>query len=208
MSANSSKVHARYWQAVGYNENFVENWQDVISEKFQVPFAYCVHDKDVDKSGDKRKTHTHIIIAFPNTTTQKTALAVFKTIEKDGCSAYPNDVIQQVFNIRNAYDYLRHDTDDCRKKGKYQYALNERVTGNNFDIGNFEQLSQADKIRMRKELAQDILDNGYTNFSDFFMNVLSNYEDDYFEVCSSYSGFFERLTKGNFQKNATEVIKK
>ena len=205
MSELSSKVHARYWQAVGYNENFVENWQDVISQRFQVSFAYCIHDKDIDQNGDHRKTHTHIIIAFPNTTTQKTALAVFKTIEKDGCSAYPNDVIQQVFNIRNAYDYLRHDTDDCRKKGKYQYAQNERITGNNFDIGNFEQLSQADKIRMRKELAQDIIENGFTNFSDFFMHVMSNYDDEYFEVCSSYSGFFERLTKGNFQKRSTEV---
>lgn len=196
----ASKVHARYWAAVGYNENFIDDWQERISELFQIPFAYCVHDKDTDKNGEHRKTHTHFIIAFPNTTTEKTALAVFRSIEKTGFSAYPNNVIQQVYGIRGAYDYLIHDTEDCKKQGKHLYEKSERVTGNNFDIGSYEQISQADKIRMRKEIANVLIQNDFSNFSDFYKYVTSNFEDEYFEVVSSYSGFFERLTKANFQK--------
>lgn len=201
----STKTKARYWQAVGYNENFVDNWQDVISEKFQVPFAYCIHDKDLSKEREHRKTHTHIIIAFTNTTTENFALMVFKSIEKIGCSAYPNDTIQQVFDIRNAYDYLIHDTEDARKKGKFQYASNERICGNNFDIGNFEQIGKADKSRMIKELADVIIGKNYTNFADFYMDARSNYSDEaYFELITSYSGFFERITKGNYLKERGE----
>ena len=196
----SVKTKARYWQAVGYNENFVDNWQDVISEKFQVPFAYCVHDKDTNNNGEHRKTHTHIIIAFNNTTTENFALQVFKSIQKDGCSAYPNDVIQQVFDIGNAYDYLIHDTEDSRKKGKFQYPKSERICGNNFDIGNFEQLGKDDKIKMMKELANVIIGKNYTNFADFYMDVVSNFDDTYFDIVTTHSGFFDRITKGNYHK--------
>ena len=196
----SAKSKARYWQAVGYNENFVDNWQAVISERFQVPFAYCVHDKDQNKNGDHRKIHTHIIIAFPNTTTENFALMVFKSIQKDGCSAYPNDKIQQVFDIGNAYDYLIHDTEDSRKKGKFQYDKSERICGNNFDIGKYEQLGKTEKISMIKELADVIIANNYTNFADFYQYTVSNYSDIYLELITSYSGFFERIAKGNYLK--------
>jgi len=197
----SAKTKARYWQAVGYNENFVDNWQEVISEKFQVPFAYCVHDKDKNKDGSPRKTHTHIIIAFKNTTTENFALAVFKTIEREGCTAYPNNIIQQVFDIGNAYNYLIHDTDDCDKKGKFKYSKEERVCGNNFDIGNFEQLAKDDKIRMMKELSKTIIDNDYKNFADFYMDLVSNFDDTYFDLVTSHSGFFERICKGLYLKS-------
>lgn len=197
---SAEKTKARYWQAIGYNENFVDNWQDVIAEKFQVPFCYCVHDKDVNKNGEHRKTHTHIIIAFKNTTTESSALSVFKTIEKDGCSAFPNDHIQQVRDIGNAYMYLIHDTEDSRKKNKYLYEKKERICGNNFDIGSYEQITQADKLKMIRELASVIVDQNFVNFTDFNMYVLSNYGDEYFALLPSYSGYFERLTKGNWQK--------
>ena len=77
---------ARYWQAVMYPENMIDNWQDEIAKVLQVPFAYCIHDKDIDKSGNLRKIHVHIITAYGNTTTEKRALQVFKKLEKEGCS--------------------------------------------------------------------------------------------------------------------------
>lgn len=194
------KLKARYWQAIAYNENLVDNWQEVISEKFQVPFAYCIHDKDVDKANNHRKTHTHIILAFGNTTTENFALQVFKSIEKEGCSAYPNDIIQQVFDIRNAYDYLTHNTDDAKKKNKYQYDRKELICGNGFDIGNYEQLGKADKNRMIKELADIIIKNNYSNYTDFYMDIVSNFDDTYYDILISHTSVFRELTKGNYLK--------
>jgi len=204
MSNNSSK--AKYWQAIAYNENLLDGWQDVIAEKFQVPFVYCIHDKDKDKSGNARKIHTHIIIAFKNTTTENTALSVFKTIEKQGFSAFPNDRIEMVRDIGNAYMYLIHDTEDSRKKGKYQYPKNERVCGNNFDIGCYEQISQADKVKMIDELACEIYKNNFSNFLDFDMYVRTNYGMEYKALIISYSGYFERLTKGCYQRKIAESM--
>ena len=37
----------KYWWAIMYPENMVDNWENNISEIIQKPFAYCIHDKDL-----------------------------------------------------------------------------------------------------------------------------------------------------------------
>lgn len=198
-------MKARYWVAIMYLENMIDDWRDVIGDKLQVPYAYCIHDKDKDKNGDIRKPHVHIIIAYGNTTTQKAALKVFKRLEKPGYSAIPNDIIEDVTGIRNQYDYLIHDTEDSKKKGKYLYDKSERITGNGFDIGSYEQLSAKEKNDMAKELCDVIIKQNITNFSDFYMMAVTEFDSEYFEVIKTYSGLFERITKGNYQKMVSHV---
>ena len=63
----------------------------------------------------------HLIVAFPNTTTYKHALNVMDLLSAEGKKAI--NKCEAVVGIRNVYDYLIHDTEDCRKKGKEQYDL-------------------------------------------------------------------------------------
>ena len=135
---------AKYWVAVLYPESMVMNWEEKISGLVEVPFAYCIHDKDLDKEEEERKVHVHMILAFPNTTTYNHALSVFKEVQKS-CST-----CKRVINIRRMYEYLIHNTDDSRNK--YQYDVFERVTGNNFDIGSYEQIGVEEKHKMLDEL--------------------------------------------------------
>ena len=108
---------------------------------------------------------------------------------------------EAVVGIRNVYDYLIHDTEDCRKKGKEQYDPSERITGNNFDIGAYEQLGTAEKNEMFLEMGQAIREHGFTNYMDFYEFVVDTYEDmNYIEVMRCYSGHFERMTRGNYQR--------
>lgn len=190
----------RYWVGVLYLENMVESWRDDIGDLLQLPYAYCVHDKDKDEAGDVRKHHVHLILAFSNTTTEKHALNIFSLLSKVGCSCINKCL--PVLNIRHMYEYLIHNTDTCRKKGKYLYPVSERILGNNFDIGSYEQLGVAEKNDMCKELCNVIMNKGFTNFGDFYMYVISEFDDtNYFEILKTYSGLFERLTKSNYQKH-------
>ena len=114
---------SRAYQAIMYPENMIDDWKEQISHKFQVPFAYCVHDKDLTNDPDeKRKEHVHCIIVFPNTTTLKHATSVFRRLEKDGYSCLSKAMPPEAcISIEHCYEYLIHDTDDCREKGKFQY---------------------------------------------------------------------------------------
>lgn len=88
-----------------------------------------------------------------------------------------------------------------RKKGKEQYDPSERITGNNFDIGAYEQLGTAEKNEMFLEMGQAIREHGFTNYMDFYEFVVDTYEDmNYIEVMRCYSGHFERMTRGNYQR--------
>lgn len=200
-------ANARYWNAVLYPENMIDDWQITIGDILGVSYCYCIHDKDMladykpkkDKGEDyQRKTHIHLILAFNNTTTYKNALATVNKLSKENCQCC--NKVETTSSIRNSYDYLIHNTETSKKQGKYQYDVSERVCGNNFDIGSFEQVSKADKIDMVKELANLIYSSNYTNFADFTFDVMTNYDNVYVELLVTYSGFLERIIKGQYHK--------
>lgn len=204
--SNNTRIttKARYWTAVGYLDNMRDDWQDVIAGVLQYPFAYCVHDKDKQGDGDDRKTHVHIVVAYGNTTTYKSALSLFRGLNAVGKEAF--NTCEPVANIRYMYDYLIHDTDDARKKRKFQYDKTERIIGNNFDIGSYEQIGTAEKKRIRRELGILIFEQGFTNYLDFYLFICKHYDSEYEDVVCSYSGHFARLTKGNYQRKHDDIL--
>lgn len=205
--ANANISNARFWVGVLYPENMRPDWQDTLPDIVQLPYAYCIHSADKDSKSEHRKDHVHLILVFPNTTTYNHALKVFGLLSADGKKAV--NKCEAVINIRHAYDYLIHDTESCRKLGKELYDKTARITGNNFDIGAYEQLGAAEKNNICKELCNLIITEGFMNFADFYMYVISNFEDsNYFEVLKTYSGLFERLTRANYQKWQFQNIEK
>lgn len=190
---------ARYWVGVLYPENMREGWQEDIGDIVQVPYCYCVHDLDHDQQSEHRKDHVHLILVFSNTTTYKHAMSIFNLLSASGKSAL--NKIEAIVNIRNMYDYLIHNTDTCKKKGKHLYSPSCRISGNCFDIGSYEQLSVSDRDQILKELCDVIRDNRYIFFGDFYFDVISGCEDSrYFEIFRLYSSIFERLIRSNYLK--------
>lgn len=196
---------AKYWLAVLYPENMIDDWETEIGDVLQFPYAYCIHDKDKQKNGDPRKKHVHMILAFPNTTTENNAMNIFNRLSIKGKRAL--NKIMAANNVRHAYDYLIHDTETSKKKKKYLYSKSERVTGNNFDIGDYEQISQADKDRMLKELCDFVIDNNLTNFADVYVQIVTQFDTSYFSILKSYSGLIERISKGLFLKAEQQNMK-
>ena len=187
---------AKYWLAVLYPENMRPDWKNEIGDLLGYPYAYCIHDKDKTKEGEQRKAHVHMILAFPNTTTIQNAMNIFSKLSADGKKAL--NKIEIASSVVNAYNYLIHDTESCHKLKKHLYDKTERVTGNNFDIGDYEQISAADKDRMLKEMCDYIIDNQITNFADMYVKITQDFDTTYFTVLKTYSGLLERLTRGVF----------
>lgn len=197
------KESARYWWCKAYPENMVDDWEDQIGMILQLPYAYCIHDEDKLTTGEERKRHVHIIIAYGNTAKGSSALKVFQRLSKPGRSCLQKGhEIEPCNNIKFAYDYLIHDTEDARKHGKKVYDPSARVTGNNFDIGAYVTISSKEKNDMALELCMYIIDNKIMNFADFLTMSLEEKGGDvnYFEVIKSYSGLFDRTINGVWKK--------
>lgn len=194
---------ARYWWAVLYPENMIEDWEALLPEVLQLPFAYCIHDDDLEKEFEdqtqqKRKTHVHLMVAFSNTTTYKHVMEILSLLNAPGKKAF--NKVEAVRGIRHAYEYLIHNTEASKRDGKKQYEPKERITGNNFDIGAYEQISSSDKLKMSKDICNYIVEHDISNFADLYMAVISCFDDNYFEILQTYSGFYERLIKGNYHR--------
>ena len=108
---------------------------------------------------------------------------------------------EAVVGIRNVYDYLIHDTEDCRKKGKEQYDPSSVSRATTLTLVRMSSLAQPRKNEMFLEMGQAIREHGFTNYMDFYEFVVDTYEDmNYIEVMRCYSGHFERMTRGNYQR--------
>lgn len=142
----------------------------------------------------------HLMISFPNTTTYRHALSVFKQFSLDRDHPCCN-TCYRVLNIRYMYNYLIHDTETARKELKHLYDPSERICGLNFDIGLLEQVSAIDKKNMLRELSDLIVFESIINYVDFYCKVMHTFDLSYFDVLTSYSGHFERLCKGNYLKS-------
>ena len=126
-------------------------------------------------------------------------MSVFSLLSAEGKNAL--NKIEAVVSIRQMYEYLIHNTDTCRAKGKHEYSPKERIIGNNFDIGAYEQLSIADKNAILKELCDVIITEGYTNFKLLYLYVMNNYDDsNYFDTMKSNTNFLAQLIKANYHE--------
>lgn len=189
---------ARYWVAVMYPENMIEDWQEEIAEKLQKPFAYCIHDKCVDSEGKHRKDHVHIMLVYGAPTTYKNAMSVFKELEKPGCVAI--NKCERVIGVRYMYNYLIHDTEESRKKKKHPYSPSERIEGNGFDIGSYEQISLHDKASIKKIIRSVISEQHIFNFYDLDEYVATQMSDEAYDVFTSNQGYFANLVRGYYNK--------
>lgn len=166
----AKQVKARYWVGVCWVSSMVENWQAQLGDLVQLPFAYCLHDKDLDSAGAQRLPHIHLILCWRNTTTYNVALKVFNRLSAEGKQCC--NTIQEVIGMRNQYEYLIHNTDAAKAEDKHQYLPEERIVGNNFDIGLLEQFSLADKDIALREMIDLIKAEKVFNMLDFWIRSL------------------------------------
>lgn len=196
MAENANRINkARYWWAVLWTENLEPGWEDKIADEVQVPFAYAVHDMDTDSKSEHRKDHMHLILAFSNTTTYSHALNVFKLLGEKAVNT-----CKAIIDIRQAYDYLIHDTDNCKKQGKYLYPVEHRVLGNGFDIGFYEQLGEEEKLEIFYELLDFVDAGGFTDMKECYRAFRKEFEGiQYLKIYQSHNAAIERHVKGNYQ---------
>lgn len=204
---------AKYWNAVCYPENMVDDWEHKASDILQIPYAYCIHDKDASGHDGDRKVHVHFMLAFEftnGTTTRKHALQVINLLSKPGRVCCPG--VEASLNVARSYKYLIHDTDQAREDGKYQYDPSERHTGNDFDIERYINLSQEQKQKMQKDLTDFAIQGKYTDISTLYNDAIlrdeAKFGAEYFAIFTSINAFLDRICRGNYnsrQRRITEI---
>lgn len=102
----------RNFASVIYPDSAPANWLDILSDTHIPVLISPLHDKDVNPTGEPKKPHYHVLLAFDSVKTVEQAVQVFELIGGVGC-----EIIK---SFRSYARYLCHlDNPD-----KEQYDIN------------------------------------------------------------------------------------
>lgn len=82
-------------------------------------FAFCTHDRDITADGEVKKLHTHLLLYFEERVSSSYVAFWFHTLEIK--------IISRT-NVANEWNYLIHDSDNCRKEKKFLYPADDRIS--------------------------------------------------------------------------------
>lgn len=106
-------------------------------------YALCYHDKD------KAEPHTHVLIKFYRNESYLTKL--FEYFHCDNIS-------DPSHKLKHCFDYLTHNSKQCKKDGKWVYSEEERKTDDNEYWANLQDLDD-NKNDIAINIYLDILAN-------------------------------------------------
>lgn len=106
----------RNFACVVYPDSAPSNWLDIISEAKIAVFVSPLHDKDKNPTGEDKKPHYHVLVAYERQKSIEQASDFFKSFGGVGC-----EVVQ---SLRGYARYLCH----LDNPEKAQYSIDEVKT--------------------------------------------------------------------------------
>lgn len=193
MARNSSiNIKKRNWAFVLYPESAPEDWKEILKLK-GITFAVSpLHDKDIEPTGEKKKTHYHIILCFGSPTTFNNV----KTITDELNQPIPIPLE----SVRGYYRYFTHkDNPD-----KYQYNDKDIELFNGFDVTDV--LNNFEVFQALKEIQSLIVELNIFEYCDLLDYLLTSGFMELWNVAASHTLFlntyitskrhsFEKLSK-------------
>lgn len=108
------------------------------------------------------------------------------------------------YNIEQTRPWAKKDVEAVNRrrradaKAKREADECGRIEGNNFDIGQLEQLSTKDKQDMLFELVGFIMCERFETINDFTAAALREFPEQYREIIVGYNSILERYCRGNY----------
>ena len=180
---SEKNVKKRNWAFVVYPESAPKNWREQLALTGLQCAISPLHDRDVNPTGEPKKPHYHVILAYSGPTSYNVVKAL--TNGKLG-----QTIPQPIEQLEGYYRYFTHK--DNPEKAQYSAADIETING--FDIRNYIDLTKSEVVRIKREIQAFIRDNQiyeYADLMDLLMDAGEEMADQY-EVAANNTVFFDR----------------
>lgn len=189
----TEKSKKRYWAMVLYPESSPADWLVKLQQTGLQCAVSPLHDRDTNPTGEPKKPHYHVILAYGGPTTYANVKSLTDSLNQP--SPIPLD------QIRGYYRYLTH----MDNPEKAQYSPEDIHSVNGFNIADYTDLTRSEvnaiKLRMLEIIRKsDILE--YSDFMDLLQDSDMNAE---FDIASSNTLFFDRYISSRRNKRATKA---
>ena len=181
---SGKNVKKRNWAFVLYPESAPEDWLLQLQQTGLQCAVSPLHDKDLDPTGEPKKSHHHIILCYSGPTSYN----VVKRLT-DGLN---QPIPQPLEQVRGYYRYLTH----LDNPEKYQYSATEIVTINGFNIADFCELTKSEVNKVLRQLMDYICENNLDEYADLMeMTMCEGVPPEWFDVASSHTLFLGTYLK-------------
>lgn len=161
----------RNYACVVYPESAPDNWLQIISESKVPVLVSPLHDSDVNPTGEPKKPHYHVVVAYEGKKSPEQARAFFETFGGVGC-----EVVQ---SLRGYARYLCH----LDNPEKTQYSV-EDVKAFGIDYVGTIGLP-TDKYKAIGEMIDWVEANDINSFAELMVFARSQKYDWFRVLCDS-----------------------
>ena len=178
---------ARNWTFIIYPESAPDNYFEILQQT-GLPFAISpLHDRDFNPTGERKKSHYHVIVCFPGPTTYN---QVLKLVESLGSNVPP----KKVLSIIGIYRYFTHEDNP----EKFQYNESDIRVSNGFDIQNYSDLTTSQTIMILKTLQKIIIDRKIYDYSVLMDFLLDEEFIELYQVACTHTLFINTYIKSRY----------
>lgn len=98
---NKKETRARCWSFIAYPDSVPENWEQILTEQFNLKWARSpLHDSDLNADDTQKKPHWHIAVYFSNVKSFEQVKEISDTINAT--------IPQKVHNLQGLMRYFIH----------------------------------------------------------------------------------------------------
>ena len=178
----------RIWASVGYPESLPTNWLDLLTETGLQIAISPLHDKDLDPTGEPKKSHYHIIFNYDGPTTYNHV--------KELCSSLNMTIPIKLESLRGMYRYHLH----LDNPEKHQYDDRDRILLNGFDVSSVNSLTATEVDKLTTEILAFIDDNNITEYSDLLYQFRINDLVNLLNVAKNHTILFNTYIRSRRHK--------
>ena len=180
---SEKNVKKRNWAFVLYPESAPANWREQLALTGLQCAISPLHDRDVNPTGEPKKPHYHVILAYSGPTSYNVVKALTN-------GTLGQTIPQALEQIEGYYRYFTHKDNP----EKAQYSASDIETINGFDIRNYIDLTKSEVVRLKREIQAFIRDNKIYEYADLMDLLMDAGEEmaDHYEVAANNTVFFDR----------------
>lgn len=189
MPQKNEKVdnRTRIWSFIAYPDSVPENWEQILTEQFNLQWARSpLHDSDLNADDTQKKPHWHVVLVFDGKKSYKQILSITQSIN----ATNP----QKVHNLQGLMRYFIH----LDNPEKAQYDIKDiHAVGINAEL---EILGQGDfNKKLKSEVFELIRSNDIREYCELIDFLQYDYEQ-HFEYATNHTILFSAYLKSRRHK--------
>lgn len=179
MESEKTRGHdrTRIWAVVVYPDSAPDNWREILDD-YHIEWAESpLHEFDTNQTGELKKPHWHIILAFDGPKSYEQVLEILSPLN---CP-----IPQRCHSLKGAVRYFVH----LDNPEKYQYSISDIVAHGGFDISDLLRPSSSERYTLIAEILDFVDAENIVEFQDLLKYARKEKFDTWFPLLCDNSAY-------------------